>query len=44
LTQLKNGLSKIGELGSNTKDKFVNYVKEIFDVLPLIEKAGFRAN
>ncbi|WP_109301196.1 hypothetical protein [Aquimarina sp. AU474] len=44
ITQLKNGLSKIGDIGTNTKDKFVNYVKDIFDVLPLIEKAGFRTN
>ncbi|MBU2951351.1 hypothetical protein KO493_11645 [Tamlana agarivorans] len=44
ITQLKSGLSKIGELGTNTKGKFVNYVKDIFDVLPLIEKAGFRTN
>jgi len=44
ITQLKSGLSKIGEIGSNTKDKFVTYVKDIFDVLPLIEKAGFKTN
>jgi len=44
LTQLKNGLSKIGDFGTTTKNKFVNYVKDIFDVLPLIEKAGFRTN
>ncbi len=44
INQLKSGLSKIGDLGTNTKDKFVNYVKDIFDVLPLIEKAGFRTN
>ncbi len=44
LTQLKNGLSKIGDFGASTKNKFINYVKDIFDVLPLIEKAGFRTN
>ncbi|WCO03603.1 hypothetical protein [Psychroserpens ponticola] len=44
LNQLKNGLSKIGDLGSNAKNKFINYVKDVFDVLPLIEKAGFRTN
>lgn len=44
LNQLKNGLSKIGDLASNTKSKFVNYVKEVFEVLPIIEKAGFRTN
>ncbi len=44
LNQLKNGLSKIGDLGINTKKKFINYVKEIFDILPLIENAGFRTN
>ena len=44
LTQLKNGLSKIGDIGANTKNKFVDYVKEVFDVLPLIESAGFRTN
>ena len=44
LTQLKNGFAKIGDIGTNTKDKFVEYVKEVFDVLPLIENAGFRTN
>ncbi|MCK7590904.1 hypothetical protein M0G43_10005 [Subsaxibacter sp. CAU 1640] len=44
LAQLKNGLFKIGDIGTGTKNKFVNYVKEVFDVLPLIEKAGFRTN
>ena len=44
LNQLKNGLSKIGDLGINTKNKFIDYVKDVFDVLPLIEKAGFRTN
>ena len=44
ISQLKSGLSKVGEFGSNTKDKFINYVKDIFDILPIIEKAGFRTN
>ena len=44
LNQLKNGLSKITDIGTNAKNKFVNYVKEVFDILPLIEKAGFRTN
>ncbi|NKI30434.1 hypothetical protein [Croceivirga thetidis] len=44
LTQLKNGLSKIGDIGSNTKNKFIDYVKEVFEVLPLIENAGFKTN
>lgn len=44
LNQLKNGLSRIAELGSNSKDKFTNYVSQILDILPLIEKAGFRTN
>ena len=44
LNQLKNGLSKIGDLGTSTKNKFVDYVKDVFDVLPLIENAGFRTN
>ncbi|PWG05917.1 hypothetical protein [Polaribacter aquimarinus] len=44
LEQLKNGLSKIGDLGTNTKNKFIDYVKEVFNVLPLLEKAGFRTN
>ncbi len=44
LQQLKNGLSKIGDFGTATKNKFVNYVKDVFEVLPLIEKAGFRTN
>ncbi len=44
LSQLKNGLSKIGDFGINVKDKFVDYVKDVFDVLPLIEKAGFKTN
>ena len=44
INQLKNGLSKIGDLGQSTKNKFINYVKDVFDVLPLIEEAGFRTN
>jgi hypothetical protein len=44
INQLKNGLSKIGDLGTNAKNKFLNYVKDVFDVLPLIEQAGFRTN
>ncbi|TYA78786.1 hypothetical protein FUA24_10565 [Seonamhaeicola marinus] len=44
MKQLKTGLSKIGDFGNNTKDKFLNYVKDIFDVLPQIEEAGFRTN
>ena len=44
LNQLKSGFSKIGDLGAITKDKFVNYVAEVFDILPIIEKAGFRTN
>ena len=44
LSQLKSGLAKIGDFGTSTKNKFVNYVKDIFDILPLIEKAGFRTN
>ena len=39
--QFKSGISKIGDLGSNTKNKFLEYVK---DVLPILEKAGFRTN
>lgn len=44
LNQLKNGFSKITDIGSSTKDKFIEYVREVFDVLPLIENAGFRTN
>jgi len=44
LNQLKEGLSKIGNLGKTTKDKFTNYVKEIFDDLPILEEAGFVTN
>lgn len=44
LEQLKNGLSKIGDLGTTTKNKFVDYVKDVFNVLPILEKAGFRTN
>jgi hypothetical protein len=44
LNQLKNGLSKIGDIGTHTKHKFVDYVKDVFDVLPLIEQAGFKTN
>lgn len=44
LDQLKNGLSKIGDLGTNTKNKFIDYVRDVFNVLPLLEKAGFRTN
>ena len=42
--QFKNGISQIGDLGSATKNKFVDYVKDVFNVLPLLEKAGFRTN
>lgn len=44
LEQLKNGLSKIGDLGTTTKNKFVDYVKDVFNVLPILEKAGFKTN
>jgi hypothetical protein len=44
LEQLKSGLSKIGDLGASTKKKFIDYVKDVFNVLPLLEKAGFRTN
>ncbi len=44
LEQLKNGFSKIADLGTNTKNKFIDYIKEVFNVLPLLEKAGFRTN
>ncbi len=44
MNQLKAGLSKISDIGVNAKNKFINYVKEIFDILPVIEKAGFRTN
>ena len=42
--QFKNGILQIGDLGSATKNKFVDYVKDVFNVLPLLEKAGFRTN
>ncbi len=42
--QFKNGISKIGDLGTGTKNKFIDYVKDVFNVLPLLEKAGFRTN
>ncbi|APZ45730.1 hypothetical protein BW723_05195 [Polaribacter reichenbachii] len=42
--QFKNGVSRIGDLGTNTKNKFIDYVKDVFNVLPLLEKAGFRTN
>jgi len=42
--QFKNGISKIGDLGTSTKNKFIDYVKDVFNVLPLLEKAGFRTN
>lgn len=44
INQLKNGLFKISDIGTNAKNKFINYVKDVFDVLPLIEEAGFRTN
>lgn len=43
LGQLKSGLSKIGDIGASQKNKFKNHVLEIFDVLPVIEDAGFKA-
>lgn len=42
--QFKNGISKIGDIGTSTKNKFVDYVKDVFNVLPILEKAGFRTN
>lgn len=33
INQLKNGLSKIDNLGTSAKNKFINYVKDVFDVL-----------
>lgn len=42
--QFKNGIAKIGDLGTSTKNKFIDYVKDVFNVLPLLEKAGFRTN
>ncbi len=42
--QIKENLSKITDIGINAKNKFITYVKEIFDILPLMEKAGFRTN
>ena len=44
VNQLKSGFSKLSGIGTTTKNKFINYVKEVFDILPLIEKAGFRTN
>lgn len=44
LDQLKAGFSKIGDFGTSTKKKFIDYVKEVFNVLPLLEKAGFKTN
>ncbi len=41
LNQLKNGLSKIG---THTTPKFVEYIKDFFDVVPLIEQAAFKTN
>lgn len=42
--QFKNGISKIGDIGTSTKIKFIDYIKDVFNVLPLLEKAGFRTN
>lgn len=42
LNQLKSGLQKLGDLGTVTKDKFIDYIKDVFDVLPHIEEAGFK--
>ncbi|MCL7752520.1 hypothetical protein [Polaribacter sp. Z022] len=42
--QFKSGISKIGDIGTSTKDKFINYVKDVFNVLPFLEKAGFKTN
>ncbi len=44
LSQLKSGLSKLSDIGTASKEKFINYVQDVFTVLPLIEKAGFRTN
>jgi len=44
LHQLKTGLSKIGDIGTASKNKFISYVKEVFAVLPHIEEVGFRTN
>ncbi|EDP72258.1 hypothetical protein FBALC1_14192 [Flavobacteriales bacterium ALC-1] len=44
LSQLKEGLSKISDIGKATTNKFVSYVTDVFDVLPILEEAGFRTN
>lgn len=44
LKQFVNRISKLGNIGSATKEKFENYVKDVFEILPLIEKAGFKSS
>lgn len=44
LQQFKSGLSGLADLSTSTKDKFIEYVEGILNVLPLIEEAGFRTN
>lgn len=44
LDTLKSGLDKVSDFGSYTKDKTVDFVESIVELIPIIEKAGYRTN
>lgn len=41
---LKAGLEKVSDFGNFTKDKTVDFVESIAELIPIIEKAGYRTN
>lgn len=41
---LKAGLDKVSDFGNFTKDKTVDFVESIAELIPIIEKAGYRTN
>jgi len=44
LEQIKDGADKLNSLKASSKDKAVEVVNSVLDVLPLLEKAGYRTN
>lgn len=41
---LKSGLDKVSDFGNFTKDKTVDFIESIAELIPIIEKAGYRTN
>lgn len=44
IDKLKAGLDKVSEFGTVTKDKTVDFIESISELIPIIEKAGYRTN